>query len=171
MKSEYPEEACSQPMNPPKVSQRPTARAIASPLPSSRRRRRRVSTRSRALSRRRRRPPRPPPRPSLPCRQGGGAPDHKRTAVPRHRLPRLSYSSSSRLVGCRAQGDSFVLYGRHNGDTIQQSVARESRRQAQGVADGCNTGALQRRISVKSMMLKGCVVFLGTAFPGLRRRA
>jgi len=52
-------------------------------------------------------------------------------------------------VGGRAQGDSLVPYGRHNGDTIRQSVAKESRRQAKCVADGSTMGALQRRISIR----------------------
>jgi len=53
------------------------------------------------------------------------------------------------IVGGRAQGDFLVPHGRDNGDTIQQSVARESRRQAKCVADGTTSGALQKRISIR----------------------
>jgi len=53
------------------------------------------------------------------------------------------------VVGGLAQGDSLVPYGRHNGDTIRRSVARELRGTAKCVADGSTKGALQRRIRIR----------------------
>jgi len=61
----------------------------------------------------------------------------------------MGEDNQSCLVGGRAQGDTLVPHERHNGDTIRQSVARESRMEAKCVADGNTTGALQRRICIR----------------------
>jgi len=99
-----------------------------------------------------------------PCRKGRGRQGQPRgarwspavvvdttaTRIRPHRAGRAAVRTSAvPIVGGRAQGDSLVPHGRHNGDTIQQSVARESRRQAKCVADGSTTGALQKRISIR----------------------
>jgi len=101
------------------------------------------------------------PQAALPHLTGGsrGRPLNQRPRPRKSRLPHCREALPARhrrgglllhgIVGGRAQGDFLVPYWRHNGDTIQHSVARESRRQAQCVADGSTTGALQRLIRIR----------------------
>jgi len=75
----------------------------------------------------------------------------------------------SEAVGCRRLASKWIERG--GAEQVAEVLAAPS----EGI-DALKDPGLRRVrrlavVSVKSMMLSGCVVLLSTAFPGLRRRA